>query len=201
MSHLRLKKNMGVVSVNNSSNTPLGAGGVFTGTTDDMLHEAVAIVTVHPDQDSAVDGLSVEFSDDAAAWHVTDVFTIQGGSVKTFTFQPVMRYIRIVYTNGAVPQAHLHLSTQFRTTMVKPSSHRVEESISGVDDAELQQRQARQRRGPQHRLRRHREPRWLPEAPGRGAGGGLRRAFRVRPREPALQRDHGERRDDHASAE
>jgi hypothetical protein len=137
MSHLRLKKNMGVVSVNNSSNTPLGAGGVFTGTTDDMLHEAVAIVTVHPDQDSAVDGLSVEFSDDAAAWHVTDVFTIQGGSVKTFTFQPVMRYIRIVYTNGAVPQAHLHLSTQFRTTMVKPSSHRVEESISGVDDAEL----------------------------------------------------------------
>lgn len=137
MSYLRIKKLMGVVSVNNSSNTPLGGGATFTGTADDLLHEAVVIVTVHPDQDSATDGLSIEFSDDAASWHVTDTFTILANTIKTFTFQPVLRYFRLVYTNGATPQAHLHLSTQFRTTMVKPSSHRIEETITGEDDAEL----------------------------------------------------------------
>lgn len=127
----------GVVSTNNSTSANLAGDAVFTGTADDVLNYGAIIISLHPNQDSAVDGLEIQFSPDNSHWDSTDVFSIFADESKTFTFQPVMRYFRIKYTNGSTPQTEFHLQTQFRASYIKPSSHRVEESISSEDDAEL----------------------------------------------------------------
>jgi len=129
---------LGTVSVNNSSSVALGAGGVFLGTVDDLLNQAAVIVSVHADVGSATDGLQVEFSSNLSHWDVSDNFTIDANSLKTFTFQPVFRYFRIRYTNGAAPQGQFDLQVQYRQVTVKSSSHRVQDSIEDDDDAELQ---------------------------------------------------------------
>jgi len=43
----------------------------------------------------------------------------------------------VVYTNGGSEQTYFRLQTQIKTTYVKPSSHRIQDSISDDDDAEL----------------------------------------------------------------
>ena len=129
---------IGEVSANNSSNTPLGIGAVFLGTADDVRDYAAIIVSVDADVDSAVDGLQVEFSPDNVTWYISDNYTITASSLKTFTFQPVFRWFRVRYTNGAVGQGTFDLQVQFRPTTVKPSSHRLDDNVTGQDDATLQ---------------------------------------------------------------
>lgn len=127
----------GAVSANNTTSALLGIGGVFTGTADDTVNYSGIIVSVKADVASATNGLQVQFSPDNVNWFTSDEFTIPANTCKTFSFQPVGRYIRLKYTNGAVGQTSFFLCLQFRQTSVKASSHRVEESISTEDDAEL----------------------------------------------------------------
>lgn len=133
----RLVTLSGAVSVVNSSTTPLGAGGVFTGVFEDMTNWAAILVTVHADQLSAIDGLEIQFSKDGIAALSSDVFSIPAGICKTFSFQPVGPYFRVKYTNGSTPQASFSLCVQYRTTATKWSSHRIQDSIDDDDDAEL----------------------------------------------------------------
>lgn len=129
--------NPGMLSTLNSTDSSLMADGVFTGTMEDISNVAVIIVTVLTDEPSATDGLSVQYSADGVNWDVKDEFTIPANTGKTFSFQPSGMYFRVVYTNGSSLQMVFRLNTFLKTTYVKPSSHRVEESISGEDDAEL----------------------------------------------------------------
>lgn len=45
---------------NNSTTTPLGISGVFTGTATDLQNYTAIIVTTYADEDSATDGLKIE---------------------------------------------------------------------------------------------------------------------------------------------
>jgi hypothetical protein len=128
---------VGEISTANSTTTPLSAGVVFTGTSEDIKNESVIVVSLKSDVASATDGLSIQFSTDGTNWDHTDVFTIAANAGKTFSFQPVARYFRLVYTNGGSDQTYFRLQTQLKATSIKPSSHRVSDSISGQDDAEL----------------------------------------------------------------
>jgi hypothetical protein len=127
----------GHISVVNSSNIPLSANGIFLGTVEDVLHESVIVVSVFSDVTSATDGLEIQFSSDNVNWEHKDNFTISANTGKTFSFQPVARYFRIKYTNGTLAQSEFRLHTVFKSTYVKPSSHRIADSISDQDDAEL----------------------------------------------------------------
>lgn len=126
---------------NNSTDTLLGAGEAFTGTAGDLNGYASILVTVFADVASATDGLSMQFSHSdpavSADWHESDAFTIDAGAYKTFTFQPVDRWFRIVYTNGAAPQGNFHLNVQLHSVAPKPSSHRLADDLSTQDDATL----------------------------------------------------------------
>lgn len=121
----------------NSTSTPLGIDGVFTGTSCEVTEYAIIIVSVFADQASATDGLSVQFSKDNTNWDSTDVFTIPANTDKTFSFQTAAQYFRIVYTNGGVAQTAFRLQAILKGTYSKPSSHRIADSISDQDDAEL----------------------------------------------------------------
>ena len=136
MTELRKLKLQGVLDTNNSTSTPLGIDGVFTGGMTETLDYGIIYITVHADVASATDGLNVQQSMDGVDWHFGDVFTIVDGSSKTFSINPHARYYRVVYTNGGVAQTHFELQSILKATG-KSSAHRIQDSIKTDDDAEL----------------------------------------------------------------
>lgn len=128
----------GHICAENSTDVPLSAGKVFTGDGwQSTLDYGVISIDVVSDQDSATDGLAIQWSNDALTVNNTDEFTIYANTPKTFTFGPANRYVRLVYTNGSVDQTTFSLTTILRRVYVKPSSHRINDNIVGEDDAEL----------------------------------------------------------------
>lgn len=124
--------------VENSTNTPLFADGEFIGSAfQSTIDYGVITISVNSDADSVVDGLEIQWSNDKTTVDNTDVFTILANKPKTFTFGPASLYFRIKYTNGASLQTKFTIKSILRKTYVKPSSHRISDSIVGQDDAEL----------------------------------------------------------------
>jgi len=127
-----------VEDANNSTDTILWVGGVFTWTVTDVLNYWMIIISVYTDQASATDWLVIEFSQDGLThWHWSDEYTINALSAKTFSVQPQTRYMRVRYTNWTVAQTAFEIVTTLKPNYVKPSSHRIQDSIIWDDDAEL----------------------------------------------------------------
>lgn len=129
--------NLSVVDSGNSSTTPLGISGTFTGAWTEMTPYINVSVAISTDKASIADGLVVQWSQDGVTVDDTDVFTIQAGSSKQFTFGVAHRYLRIVYTNDGVAQTVFRLQTMLHTAAPKPSPHRLQDNISDQDDVEL----------------------------------------------------------------
>jgi hypothetical protein len=127
----------GKVDDNNSTTLPLLGDAIYIGTSTDTLDFAVMVITIETDQNSAIDGLCMQFSSDNINWYDGECYTIPANEAKTFSYQPETKYFRVRYTNGATGQGHLRLQTTLKKTYVKPSSHRIQDSISSDDDAEL----------------------------------------------------------------
>jgi len=127
----------GFVSIVNSTDVPLLADEVFEGDPELTVNYGIIVVSTYSEVASADDGLSLEQSTDGTNWDHIDVFTIAADTGKTFSLQPAAKWFRVIYTNGGDPQVAFRLQTQFKPVYVKPSSHRVLDSISGQDDAEL----------------------------------------------------------------
>ena len=64
MSRLQNINITGFISTDNTTSTPLGIGGVFTGTWEDITNIAMIYVSMTADQASATDGLTIQFSPD-----------------------------------------------------------------------------------------------------------------------------------------
>jgi len=127
----------GHISTVNSSSAALLADAVFTGVAEEITNIATILIAVYSNVGSAVDGLSVQWSIDGTNWDGSDVFTIPANTQKTFSFQPVAQYFRVVYTNGDVDQTAFRMQVILKHSYVKPSSHRINDGISTQDDAEL----------------------------------------------------------------
>ena len=127
----------GKVDTGNSSATPINANISFVGTSIETLPYAVIVVSVFADVASATDGLKIEQSTDNSNWDHCDEYTIPANTGKTFSFQPQAMYLRITYINGGINQGDFRLQTTLKKTYVKPSSHRIQDSIIDEDDAEL----------------------------------------------------------------
>lgn len=88
----------GYISETNSSETNLLANAVFTGGEIDTKDYGMVIVTAFSDVSSATDGLAIQFrSTQSSTWRTSDNFTIFANTEKTFTLQPVRRFILMVY--------------------------------------------------------------------------------------------------------
>lgn len=128
----------GYISETNTSQTPLLADEMFTGLQVDTLNYGMILVSVFSDVGSATDGLSIQFrSTSTGAWRESDAYTLMAGDFKTFSIQTVYRFMRVMYTNGITDQGSFDLQTTLKPVYVKPSSHRVADTINGQDDAEL----------------------------------------------------------------
>ena len=127
----------GVVSTVNSSTATLTANSTFTGTSEEVLDVSMIIVNVKASHASATDGLAIDFSPDGTNWDNSDKYTIPAATGKTFTAQPAGKYMRVRYTNGGTNQTYFRLETILKYVSTKPSSHRVQDTLSDDDDGEL----------------------------------------------------------------
>jgi uncharacterized membrane protein len=124
-------------SVLNSTSTPLGTDSTFIGVAEFLNGASGLTVIVYSNVASATDGLEIQQSIDSINWKWSDCFSVSAQTAKTFSFQPQGQYFRIKYTNGSTVQDTFYLQTTINGAYVKPSSHRIADSISDQDDAEL----------------------------------------------------------------
>ncbi len=104
------------VDAGNSTSTPLGVGGVFTGKAVEMVHWASVSVFVFSDVGSAVDGLSLQQSVDGINWDLKTEFAISALGAGTFGVDLESQFFRVVYTNGSVAQTEFRLQSVFHET-------------------------------------------------------------------------------------
>jgi len=121
----------------NSSQVPLWANEIFVWDWQDALNYWVVAISVISDQNSLTDWLIVEWSSDMITVAQDDKATIIANNWKTFTYWPASRYVRITFKNWPIAQTKFELETSLRSVYVKPSSHRIADSIIWDDDAEL----------------------------------------------------------------
>lgn len=100
-----------VVDTNNSTTTSLGISSVFSGSGVEVGEYSAILVEVNSDEDSADNGMDIEFSQDNTNWDISEPYHITADDEKAFLVLPRGRYFRIVYTNGATAQSDFRLQT------------------------------------------------------------------------------------------
>lgn len=113
LDEVEILKNKGTLSDNNSTTTPLGIDGVFTGVADDIKDYAAINISVWADQASAACGFSIEWSQDGTNWDEKMTVAIGASKVESYEFGVRARYFRLVYTNGAVAQGAFRLQVMY----------------------------------------------------------------------------------------
>jgi len=122
----------------NSTETPLAADVVWTGEAVNILAYNAISVFCTSDQDSATDGLEVQFSKDGSTnWRTAESYTVLANAEKFFSPPSFGVYMRVKYTNGDTDQTSFELTTVLRKVPFKWSSHNIETPITDQDDAEL----------------------------------------------------------------
>jgi len=129
----------GVVDSNNSTTTPLGAGGVFTGTATNILPYTSIRTSVFSDQDSAVNGLQFQFSEDGTNWDIISSVSVSAGDAISVPFGRQAQYFRIVYTNGATPQTAFRVQTILQSIAVQINRNFLGQAPEDTDTAQITQ--------------------------------------------------------------
>jgi len=125
------------VSTGNSTTTPLAGGATFTGAWEEVTNYGIITTSVYASHASATNGFIAQFSTDGTITGCSDEYSIGAGLCKFYSFPIMGRFFRMVYTNGGTLQTAFRLQTLMKTSYSKPSSHRVGDSVSLEDDAEL----------------------------------------------------------------
>jgi len=125
------------ICTDNTTTTPLGSGATFTGVWQDCLEYQEVNVSVDTDQNSATNGLVIQWSADGETIADTDVFSVYANAGTNYTPNPAFRYVRIVYTNGSVAQTRFNLMTILRRGVTGGSFHRIDSTLKDDSDARL----------------------------------------------------------------
>lgn len=105
----------------NTTTTPLGNGGIYTGTWLETNGWTQAIVTVVTDQNAATDGLRFEMSRNASTVDHVHVFTPLINTPNGHHYPVTLdgKYFRVKYTNGTTPQGTFKVITNLFTNAVE----------------------------------------------------------------------------------
>lgn len=111
---------LGIVSTLNSSVATLTSGNSFTGTAENAKDYAAITINVHASHDSAVDGLSVEWSSNGTDWDgIPDKFTVRGSIWRSIPLRVKAQFFRVKYTNGGTNQTSFRLQTVLNPTTTR----------------------------------------------------------------------------------
>lgn len=128
-------ESIGTVDSGNSTSTPLGIDGVFTGPAIDVTNYTSITLMIYADQASATDGLSMEFSIDGTNWDEKETHTHSAGATNTFTLEAHAKWFRLVYTNGGTGQGAFRLQTICRRSSPTGHIHGIESAVDSDDHA------------------------------------------------------------------
>ena len=118
----------------NSTITPLGAGGVFIGTADDVSRLSTISIFMESDRSGT---LSIEVSQDQDNWIVIKELEFNQNTQYLRHQEPTSaRWVRIVYVNGNVAQDYFRLQTIYHLYKSSSSSSISEKSDSLVSNNE-----------------------------------------------------------------
>jgi len=124
------------VDSSNSTTVALAGGANFTGSWVENKNYGSIQVGIKADQNSATDGVEIQFSNDGSTVHHSHVYTYYTASGGIgYLFQPEFKYYRIKFTNGAVAQTSFSLSTTPRSIALFPSQYRINTSITNETQA------------------------------------------------------------------
>lgn len=99
------------VDNNNTTFIPLGISSVFTGSSTDITGYTSISMSIKTSNDSAIDGLSLQKSQDSVNWSTIKNYTVISNTPQFHIHNVTERYFRIVYTNGNVAQTYMRLQT------------------------------------------------------------------------------------------
>lgn len=102
-----------VADAQNSSTTPLGGNAAYTGSAHSNTGMQALRVAARTDQNSATNGLLIEWSEDGTNFisDIAQTFTVTAAADFEQTIPTLAAYHRITYTNGSVAQGALDLKT------------------------------------------------------------------------------------------
>lgn len=103
----------GEIDSNNSTTTPINANIDYTGTGTDVTPHAGITVNIFADQDSDANGMRFQFSSDGTNWdiEVDGGFDYQANSGRTFQFDILAKYFRVIFQNAGTNQTAFRLQT------------------------------------------------------------------------------------------
>ena len=128
----------GYISEINSTELNLAAGETFEGVFDSAIDYGGIRVLIYASHASASRGLEFWCSKDGTNGFVDDSYTIPAATSKTFT-ATIAPYFKIRYTNGGTQTTTLKICTIFSKNLSVPSSHRIGDTVTDDDDAQLVQ--------------------------------------------------------------
>lgn len=143
--NLRVSDNgmIGFLDPNNSTTTPLGANGTWTGTATDTLPYASVNYSIQSDVISATNGIIREWSHDGVSnwftWSADNLASDRiGNNTATDMAERVhARYFRLRYVNGATPQTYFRIQTILYKTLSGYDTMGVDHAPKSGDDAIL----------------------------------------------------------------
>lgn len=102
----------GSVSAGNSTTTPLGANGVFTGTFENVNNYAALVFIIFADQNSSATGLEFDWSSDGVNVDKSETVQYTAGTTGLgFNLTVRGKFFRVKFTNGAVAQTIFRAAT------------------------------------------------------------------------------------------
>jgi len=137
-----IPEQLGFVSTDNSTTTPLGISGVFTGTGEDCSSYSSVSVSWNADEASADPGLLMQFSTDGTNWDRSVPVTSGSNLLQTahggvHRLSIIAQFFRVVFTNGAVAQTFFRFQTMFHTQNSMPLVSRLEQQLGLSTDCAL----------------------------------------------------------------
>jgi len=118
-----------LTSTNNSTTTPLGIDGVFTGTGEIIAAYQATHISVITDVDSAINGLEIQYSQDNTNWDNIETHTIEGGKPEQIVSPHNGLYFRLKLTNGSTEQSYLRIQVMHHGMPIGNKLERIDGDI------------------------------------------------------------------------
>ena len=118
-----------IVSVYNTSTTPLAANATYTGNSESVIDYRSLGVIVIASHISATNGLKIQFSTDGTNWDLSRDFTIDPNEGRFFNYPTEAQYFRVTYTNGPNDQTYFRLQCLLHPSQAKEITANLQDDI------------------------------------------------------------------------
>jgi hypothetical protein len=133
----QIEPQSGFISEGNSTVTPLGISGVFTGEWEDVSQFSSLSLVMLTDRNSGTGGIQLEFSCDGVNIDRIKTYTFSANNSQAHSLAIVSQYFRIVYTNGVLAQTFFRMQVLYHVNRQRQLTSGTEQALNQWDDVTL----------------------------------------------------------------